>query len=94
MEASARKTGGVPFLSLVTSEMHFWTSLPQKNEPRIFEALDRREGADMMDRYNVSRLLEILVFRHLTRKVIADRLRTSAQEHVAWRCFGQGQRNA
>ncbi|KAF2747429.1 NAD(P)-binding protein [Sporormia fimetaria CBS 119925] len=75
LRRSAATTGSRPFLTIVTSEMHFWTTLPQKKSPNIFAALDQEKGADMMDRYNVSKLLQILVVRHLTRVVIGDRFR-------------------
>jgi retinol dehydrogenase 12 len=73
MHISAAKTKTKPFLTIVTSEVHHWTTLPQKNSPSIFAALDDKETADMMDRYNVSKLMEILALRHLTRTIIKDR---------------------
>jgi retinol dehydrogenase-12 len=75
MRRSAAKTGTRPFLTIVTSEVHHWTTLPQKKSPNIFAALDDEKTADMMDRYNVSKLLEILALRHLTRSVIKDRFK-------------------
>jgi retinol dehydrogenase-12 len=73
MRNSAARTGSRPYLTIVTSEVHFWTTLPQKKSPNIFAELDDEKSADMMDRYNVSKLLEILALRHLTRSVIKDR---------------------
>jgi NAD(P)-dependent dehydrogenase (short-subunit alcohol dehydrogenase family) len=73
MRKSAAKTNSKPFLTIVTSEVHHWTTLPQKKSPSIFAALDDEETADMQDRYNVSKLLQILILRHLTRVLIKDR---------------------
>lgn len=73
MRKSAAKTGVTPYLTIVTSEVHHWTQLPQRKEPSIFAALDDESKADMADRYNVSKLLEILVIRYWTRVLIKDR---------------------
>jgi retinol dehydrogenase-12 len=73
MRKSAAKTGSKPFLTIVTSEVHHWTTLPQKKEPSIFAAMDDENTADMQDRYNVSKLLQILALRHLTRVLIKER---------------------
>ncbi|KNG52499.1 nad(P)-binding protein [Stemphylium lycopersici] len=73
MRKSAAKTGVTPYLTIVTSEVHHWTQLPQKKEPSIFAALDDEKIADMADRYNVSKLLEILALRYMTRVLMKDR---------------------
>ncbi|EMD87905.1 hypothetical protein COCC4DRAFT_33076 [Bipolaris maydis ATCC 48331] len=73
MRRSAFSTGTTPYLTIVTSEVHHWTQLPQKKEPSIFAALDDESKADMADRYNVSKLLEILALRYMTRVLIKDR---------------------
>ena len=39
-----------PHLVIVSSEVHFWTQFPQRNEPKILEALADKEKADMDDR--------------------------------------------
>jgi retinol dehydrogenase-12 len=75
MRKSAARTGTRPFLTIVTSEVHHWTTLPQRQSPNIFDALDDETAADMADRYNVSKLLEILALRHLTRCLIEDRFK-------------------
>lgn len=73
MRESATKTKTRPYLTIVTSEVHHWTTLPQSKSPSIFAALDDEKAADMMDRYNVSKLLQILALRYLTRTLIKDR---------------------
>lgn len=73
MRNSADKTKTKPFLTIVTSEVHHWTTLLQKNSLSIFAALDNKEIADIMDRYNISKLLGILALCHLMRTIIKDR---------------------
>lgn len=48
---SASKFKTLPHLVIVSSEVHFWTSLPQRNEPNILTALADKSKADMADRY-------------------------------------------
>lgn len=73
LRESSTKTGTKPYLSIVTSDVHHWTTFPQQNLPDIFDALNDEHTADMMDRYNVSKLMQILLLRHLTRSIITDR---------------------
>jgi retinol dehydrogenase-12 len=61
-----------PYLTVVTSEVHHWTQFPQKKGASIFAELDDEEKADMADRYNVSKLMQILLVRHLTKVLIGD----------------------
>lgn len=75
MRTSAAKTGCRPFLTIVTSETHLWTSLPEKQADNIFDELDGEETADINNQYAVSKLLQILALRHLTRIIINDRLK-------------------
>ena len=46
--------------------------MPERNAPSIFRKLDEEEDANMKDRYNVSKLLQILVVREIFDKVIKD----------------------
>lgn len=69
LKATAKKYGVQPRLTIVTSELHAWTSFKHRNEPNIFEALDNPTKKDMRDRYQLSKLLEVLVVRHIAPKV-------------------------
>ncbi len=40
-----------PYLTIVSSEVHFFTSLPEKSSPNIFEKLNDEATADMEPRY-------------------------------------------
>jgi retinol dehydrogenase-12 len=73
MKASAAKTGTRPYLSIVSSETHEWVTLPERTRSNVFAALDDETTSNMMERYGVSKLFQILVVRHLTRTVMADR---------------------
>ena len=72
MKETAHKHSTNPRLTLVTSEAHLWTEMPERTAPSIFKRLDEEDGANMQDRYNVSKLLEILVVREIFDKVIKD----------------------
>jgi retinol dehydrogenase-12 len=72
MKTSAAKTGTKPYISIVTSETHEWVTFPEKKSPRIFDALDDGKATNMMERYGVSKLLQVLAVRHLTKTLIED----------------------
>lgn len=44
----------MPYLTIVSSEVHSFTSLPEKSSPNIFEKLNDETTADMAARYIVS----------------------------------------
>jgi NAD(P)-dependent dehydrogenase (short-subunit alcohol dehydrogenase family) len=73
LRRSAEVNNTKPYLTIVTSEVHHWTQFPQKNAPSIFADLDDENKADMADRYNVSKLMEILLIRHMTQVLIKDK---------------------
>lgn len=52
-----------PTLTIVSSEVHAMTSFPERNAPSIFDTLNDPQTANMRDRYQVSKLLEVLVVR-------------------------------
>ncbi|KAH3964479.1 hypothetical protein HBI56_052590 [Parastagonospora nodorum] len=72
LKASAAKTGTRPYISIVTSETHEWVAFPEKHSPNIFAALDDEKTTNMMERYGVSKLLQILAVRHFTKNLIKD----------------------
>lgn len=51
-------------LEIVSSEVHKWTKAPELNAPDIYARLNDK-SAFSMDRYNISKLLEILFIREL-----------------------------
>ncbi|KAJ5673961.1 hypothetical protein N7462_009400 [Penicillium macrosclerotiorum] len=54
-----------PHLSIVTSEVHGWTSFAESRTKNIFAALDDPAQTNMAERYGTSKLLEVLVVREL-----------------------------
>jgi retinol dehydrogenase-12 len=55
-----------PTLSIVSSDAHTFTSLEEQKQKNIFEALRTEKATSMAlaDRYNVSKLLEVLVCQY------------------------------
>ncbi|KAI8825937.1 uncharacterized protein EV422DRAFT_514721 [Fimicolochytrium jonesii] len=72
LRESAEKFGILPHLVIVSSEVHFMTSFPEKAADNIFEKLNDEKTARMWDRYNVSKLIEVFIVRELV-NVIANK---------------------
>jgi retinol dehydrogenase 12 len=56
-----------PHLVIVSSEVHYFSAFPEKDVPagKILETLNDKSTANMVDRYNVSKLLEVFFVREL-----------------------------
>ncbi|CAN8099417.1 unnamed protein product [Discula destructiva] len=67
LRATARKIARPTTLTIVASEVHAWCKLLERKEDAVLAALDRSE--DMSERYNVSKLLEILIVRAIAPKM-------------------------
>lgn len=52
-----------PHLTIVSSEVHAWTTLPEWKQTNTFTALDDAAATNMDERYPTSKLLEVLVVR-------------------------------
>ncbi|KAL9610006.1 MAG: hypothetical protein Q9204_009112 [Flavoplaca sp. TL-2023a] len=65
LRESAREYGTRPRLTVVASEVHFFTQFPEKDSEDVFEALSRRDTARMGERYETSKLLQIFYLRAL-----------------------------
>ncbi|EED24217.1 short-chain dehydrogenase, putative [Talaromyces stipitatus ATCC 10500] len=74
LQATARSTGTPSRLTIVTSEVHFWTDFNEQKASNIIEELDNPSSSKKgsMDRYNVSKLLDLLWLRELSTKVGSD----------------------
>ncbi|KAJ3198666.1 hypothetical protein HDU82_001143 [Entophlyctis luteolus] len=57
-------TGRPSRLSIVCSEVHAWTDLPQKSAPSILDALNDENG-DFSQRYPISKLLQAFLAREV-----------------------------
>lgn len=51
LHETASKHNTIPRLTIVSSEVHHWTQLPEKASPSIFDKLSDKETADMKSRY-------------------------------------------
>lgn len=66
VSASSSKDTEKPRLSIVTSEVHSWTDLPERKEKNTFHALSQPPPVSNMGlRYQTSKLLEVLAVREL-----------------------------
>ncbi|KAH8775489.1 short-chain dehydrogenase/reductase [Diaporthe sp. PMI_573] len=63
LKETAKKFGTRPRLTIVSSEVHGWAKFPERDEPNILAALDA--SSDLGERYQVSKLLEVLVIRQM-----------------------------
>lgn len=65
LESSGKQFNIRPRLTIVSSEVHGWTKFPEWKEEKIFESLDKPTKKSMAERYQTSKLLEILVIRRI-----------------------------
>ena len=67
LKETAQKYNIRPNLVIVSSDVHFFTTLPEKSAPqgRIFSTLNEKSTADMDKRYPVSKLLEVFAVRQI-----------------------------
>ncbi|KAL1643101.1 hypothetical protein SLS58_005070 [Diplodia intermedia] len=70
LKRTAARTNSLAHLVIVSSEVHYFTDFAERDkvdekEGSIFAALRDERRSDMPDRYNVSKLLEVLVVREL-----------------------------
>ena len=70
LRETAKKNGTTSVLTIVSSEVHTFTKLPEwKAGPNIFETLADEKISDMKSRYPVSKLLEVLSVREMAPKM-------------------------
>jgi retinol dehydrogenase-12 len=78
LKETASKFNKQTYLTIVSSEVHFFTDLPylhgSNSEKSIFEILNRNEN--MSDRYNASKLLEVFA----SRQMVADYMQPLSAE--------------
>ncbi|MCJ1391038.1 hypothetical protein MMC18_003899 [Xylographa bjoerkii] len=73
LRETATKFNVTPRLTIVSSEVHGFTKLPEKSSPEIFAKLNDKETANLRDRYNVSKLLEVFYCRALAARMTESR---------------------
>ncbi|PYI09450.1 dehydrogenase [Aspergillus sclerotiicarbonarius CBS 121057] len=73
LQQTAKKKGTPSRLTIVTSEVHFWTEFKEKNAPDTLARMDEPDSFGQgMDRYNSSKLLNVLWLRELNSKTGSD----------------------
>ncbi|MCJ1318611.1 hypothetical protein MMC15_003941 [Xylographa vitiligo] len=65
LQETAKSFGVTPRLTIVSSNVHAFTQFPEKSSPDIFQTLNDKNAANMMDRYNVSKLIQVFYAREL-----------------------------
>ncbi|KAI0106127.1 dehydrogenase [Hypoxylon sp. NC0597] len=69
LKKTAAATGSPSRLTIVSSENHFWAKLKEIDTPNTLIKMDEKETFGKgMDRYNVSKLLNVLWMRELSAK--------------------------
>lgn len=63
LKETARRFKRETTLTIVSSEVHAWTDMPERKAPSVFTELDKNEHFDQ--RYQTSKLLEVLVVRQI-----------------------------
>lgn len=69
IKSTAKKTGKPSRLTLTSSEVHMWTKFHERKAPNILERMDEKDSFGNPDRYNASKLLNVLWTRELASKV-------------------------
>ncbi|RMZ17494.1 hypothetical protein D0860_00385 [Hortaea werneckii] len=77
LQESGNRFNTIPTLTVVSSEMHFVTSFPERTSPTIFKTLNEPEEARMPERYALSKLLEVLACREIARNHPVDQLKVT-----------------
>ncbi|RHZ57469.1 putative short-chain dehydrogenase/reductase family protein [Aspergillus thermomutatus] len=73
LRTSAEKYPGTkPRLTTVVSEVHAWTKFPEWKARNTFSALDDEKHTDMGERYQTSKLLQVLVLREMAERMRDD----------------------
>ncbi|KAI4217444.1 MAG: hypothetical protein LQ351_000039 [Letrouitia transgressa] len=69
LKETAARFNVTPHLTIVSSDVHFVAKFAERKSADIFAALNDKETADMKDRYNVSKILEVFYTRELAQRV-------------------------
>ena len=69
LKSTANQFNTSPRLVIVSSEVHGWAKFPEWEEPKIFPALDNEKSPTIDERYQTSKLLEVLAFRQVAPKL-------------------------
>lgn len=73
LRETGERFGTTPHLVVVTSDIHYMARFAERDAPEgILKALNKEEKFNKSDRYSTTKLLEILFFRELSRRLKAS----------------------
>lgn len=90
LRKSGKKHNTVPRLTIVTSEVHGWTQLPERNSPNTFDTLNDEKKANMPERYPASKLLEVFSVRELAGLITSSSSSGSGERDVILNMLNPG----
>ncbi|KAK7956463.1 NAD(P)-binding protein [Apiospora aurea] len=92
LRATAAHTSRPARLTVVASEAHFWTLFSERHAPSILQRLDEESSFKPgdMERYNTSKLLNILWTRGLSSRVAAEKNGSSGTAAVTINAVNPG----
>ena len=75
LKETARKFNVRPVLTVVSSEAHIFANWVEKTAPEgeLFNTMNDKKTASMVNRYSVSKLLEVFVVREIAERTPAER---------------------
>ncbi|PFH62482.1 hypothetical protein XA68_13384 [Ophiocordyceps unilateralis] len=72
LKETAQRFNTRPRLVITGSEAHMFATFAERNEPEIFAALSDKTKANMLERYFVSKLIQLLVVREMAARAGAS----------------------
>jgi len=72
LKETAKLHNTKPHLAIVSSVVHFFSTLPERKQPSIFDALNDKQKARMGARYTVSKLLQVFAVRQIVAEYCPD----------------------
>ena len=77
MQETARTLNITPTITIVSSQVQFLAPFPERKEAAIFDTLNDPAKARMGERYDLSKLLEVMVCREITREHPIDQMKVT-----------------
>ncbi|KAK8080278.1 short-chain dehydrogenase/reductase SDR [Apiospora hydei] len=92
LRSTATHTSRPARLTIVASEVHFWTPFSERHAPSILQRLDEESSfkPGEMERYNTSKLLNVLWTRELSSRVAEERNGSSGPAAVTINAVNPG----
>ncbi|CAF9934461.1 MAG: hypothetical protein HETSPECPRED_009229 [Heterodermia speciosa] len=90
LRKSSQSWNIAPRISIVASDRHVMTNLPEWKAENTFQLLNDEKKAKMNDRYYVSKLLQILLGRELAKRLGDPRRRSAGASRIILNSFTPG----